>query len=100
MKFSVLRTKKKKDEKNLKKLLKNLTSVNPNVTFTPKKTNSSHICSGLNLDNLTSLFLPHDVVFTQNPIQTAKEYGFVLISYKNKVYHIFGKGFEGSYLIV
>lgn len=100
MKFSVLRNKERKEKKNLEKLLKRLSSLNPKGNFRAKQDITSHICSDLSLDDLSSLSLPIDASFGSNPMRTAKEYGFVLINYKNKEYSIFGKGFEGPYLLV
>jgi len=100
MKFSVLRSKEKKEKRNLEKLLKALNSLNPSATFKPKETNLSQICSDLNLEDLSSLSLPIGASFTINPSYAAKEYGFVNIKYKKTEYSIFGKGFEGSYLLI
>lgn len=100
MKFSVLRSKERKSKKDLERLLKKLSTLNPNGTFKVKETNPSHICSGLNLDDLANLSLPVGTAFIQNPLFSAREYGFVLVSYKNKEYSVFGKGFEGSYFII
>ena len=100
MKFSVLRSKEKKEQRNLEKLLNALTCLNPSATFKPKEADLSQICSDLSLKDLPSLSLPIGASFTINPSYAAKEYGFVNIKYKKAEYTIFAKGFEGSYLIV
>ena len=101
MKFSVLRSKERKSKKDLEGLLKKLATLNPNGTFKVKETNPSYICSGLNLNDLANLSLPIDASFKQNPLNSAYEYGFVLVSYRHKEYSIFVKGLEdGSYLML
>lgn len=84
MKFSTVRKKERQIQKDLEKILKNLSRLNPSATF--EKSSDEVIVTDLKKDELKGIKIPDNFRIIGNADNTSSCYGFIAICSNSGIY--------------